>query len=355
MKIEDSSIRLSSQHSITEKEKVRESVRMWVGDQRPDFEGQESSTPDKRIAVADVIALSSMATTTQPAGKVDSHDSEEGFDPTPEMRMVRLIIEKMLGIKIKLSSIKVSQDDGGKVKKSKPVEAAVPEGQQRQGFGVEYDYHRSHYESEKISFSGRGVIKTADGEAISFKVKFKLSREFVTEQNTSVRLGDAVRLQDPLVINFGGDSAQLTSAKFSFDLDMDGRADSISSLIGNSGFLAIDRNNDNRINNGGELFGPETGQGFRELARYDSDNNNWIDENDQVYDQLRIWTRDSSGNDSLASLKQKDVGAIYLGHQSTRFEINNGQNIMQGQLNSSGIYVSEGGSVGTIQQVDLTM
>lgn len=139
MKIENSSINLSSQHSITEQRKVRESIRIWAGDQRPDFKGQESSIPERRIAIADVIALSSMAKTAQPVGKTDSHDDEEGSAPTPEMRMVKLMIEKMLGIKIKLSSAKISQDDSGKVKKGKAVEAAESGGQQRQGLGVEVD------------------------------------------------------------------------------------------------------------------------------------------------------------------------------------------------------------------------
>jgi hypothetical protein len=31
------------------------------------------------------------------------------------------------------------------------------------------------------------------------------------------------------------------------------------------------------------LFGPQTGNGFAELAEYDEDKNNWIDENDSIY------------------------------------------------------------------------
>lgn len=209
--------------------------------------------------------------------------------------------------------------------------------------------------SEKVSFSAKGVIKTADGKTVSFKLKLKLSREFRTERNVSVRLGDAVRTQDPLVVNFDGTSAQLANTKFNFDLDLDGKADRISAPVANSGFLAIDRNGDGKINDGGELFGPRTGNGFKELAEYDSDNNNWIDENDPVYDKLRVWSGGAGRNSSLTGLKQEGVGAIYLGYQDTRFELNNSQNKTQGLLNSSGVYLNENGSVGAIQQVDLTM
>lgn len=45
-------------------------------------------------------------------------------------------------------------------------------------------------------------------------------------------------------------------------------------------FLALDKNGDSVINDGKELFGAATGQGFKELAIYDSDKNYWIDEND---------------------------------------------------------------------------
>ncbi|MFC1712928.1 VCBS repeat-containing protein [Candidatus Poribacteria bacterium] len=355
MKIENSNIHLSSQHSIFEKQTVSESVRIWVGDQRPDFEGQESSAPAKGISVVDMVMLSNMAEVSQPVAKNNIDDGGKETSMDPEIRMLKLMVERMLGIEIDLSSLKISHDDGEALKKSQPVQAVRPEAEPRQGYGIEYDRHESYYESEKTNFSAEGVIKTSDGKMLSFNVNLSLSREFMTENNIGARFGDAVRLQDPLVINFGGTSAQLTNARFSFDLNADGKVERISSVGPNSGFLAIDLNNDNEINDGSELFGPKTGRGFQELAVYDSDHNNWIDESDPIYDKLLVWSKEPGGNESLVSLKQKGVGAIYLGHQSTKFELNNSQNEMQGQLSSSGIYLNEKDSAGTIQQVDLTM
>ena len=43
----------------------------------------------------------------------------------------------------------------------------------------------------------------------------------------------------------------------------------------------------------------KTGNGFSELAEYDSDGNGWIDENDEVYDQLKVWVKDENGKDKL--------------------------------------------------------
>lgn len=155
------------------------------------------------------------------------------------------------------------------------------------------------------------------------------------------------------MINFDGNSVQLTDTKYSFDLDADGESDQISFVDAKSGFLTIDRNGDGKINDGSELFGPKTGDGFTELESYDSDHNNWIDENDPIYAELHIWSKDSQGNDLLTSLKQKGIGAIYLNHEDTPFKISDNRNNAQGELWSSGIYVSEVGIIGTMQQIDL--
>lgn len=136
-----------------------------------------------------------------------------------------------------------------------------------------------------------------------------MSREFLREQSVSVRLGDAV-LKDPLVLNFDGAAAELTTTRFSFDIDSDGKPDQIAFVGANSGFLALDRNNDGVINDGGELFGPSTGQGFAELAAYDEDSNQWIDENDSIYQNLRIWSKNAEGQDQLVSLGQRGVGIL---------------------------------------------
>ncbi len=39
----------------------------------------------------------------------------------------------------------------------------------------------------------------------------------------------------------------------------------------------------NKINDGSELFGTSSGDGFKDLATYDEDENGWIDENDSIF------------------------------------------------------------------------
>jgi len=217
--------------------------------------------------------------------------------------------------------------------------------------GFAYDYYESHYEYESTSFSSSGKILTEDGREIDFSVNLNMSREFFSEESMSVRAGDA--LKDPLVINFSGKAAELSQDTFSFDIDNDGHENQISFLKPGSGFLALDKNGDNTINNGSELFGPQSGNGFQDLAAYDLDGNNWIDENDAIFDKLRIWTKDAEGNDVLFALGEKGIGAIYLDSAATLFSMKDSENNLQGQVQSTGLFLGENGGVGTVQQIDL--
>ena len=160
-------------------------------------------------------------------------------------------------------------------------------------------------------------------------------------------------MTDPLVINYDGHGTGLTAWKFAFDLDSDGNKEQLSILQPGNGFLALDENNDGIINNGNEMFGPRSGNGFHDLAAYDEDGNHWIDENDSVFNRLQIWSLDESGGSTLFSLGQKGIGAIYLGHAEPPFQLKDNQNQLLGQVSSSGIYLQEQGNVGIIQQLDL--
>lgn len=120
----------------------------------------------------------------------------------------------------------------------------------------------------------------------------------------AVTLSDKVKKVDPLIVNFSGTAAQLTDTKYQFDLNSDGRKDNISFVQPGSGFLAVDKNDDGKINNGKELFGPNAGNGFDELAKYDADGNQWIDESDPIFKQLKIWTKDAKGNDTFLRRKK---------------------------------------------------
>ena len=209
-------------------------------------------------------------------------------------------------------------------------------------------------EVENTAFSTNGVARTADGREISFNVELEMSRSFMAVNESYVQSIEILR--DPLVINLGSEVASLSDQKFYFDIDADGKMDEISYLEGNSGFLALDKNNDGEINDGSELFGTKSGDGFKDLAMYDEDGNGWIDEADSVFDNLKIWTKNSDGTDSLIAIGKAGVGAVYLGSATTQFSINSlDDNSTNGVIQKTGVFLKENGSVGTIQHIDLAI
>jgi hypothetical protein len=269
--------------------------------------------------------------------------------------LLEKLIEAFTGKKFRFKVLDRIKIDPEKVNITPDLKIISPQAQPNLGWGVEYAFRETYHEKEQMSFNSSGVIKTADGKEINFSVSLNMSREFYSENSIIFKAEDAARKIDPLVIHFDGPPTGLTDVKFSFDLDSNGTPEQISFVSQGSGFLCLDLNNDGKINNGSELFGPDSGDGFRELAAYDSDGNNWIDENDPVYDKLRIWTKDENGKDVLFALGQKGIGAIYLGNVDTSFELKNRENESLGQIQKTGIYVKEDYSVGMIHHIDLSV
>ena len=276
--------------------------------------------------------------------------AEEEEQGTMDLKtfMVKQIVEAILGQEVKI--VKSSDIDSESQDFSEVMTEASQEAPQGEPVS-EYIHHESHYEHESLSYNAQGKVITQDGLEISFDLQLNMSREYYSESTVAIREGG--RPIDPLVINFSGNAAELTSQKFSFDLDADGKTDEISFVAPGSGFLVFDKNKDNVVQNGTELFGPTTGNGFTELAQYDNDQNGWIDENDTIYDNLSIWTKNHSGKDSLLSLNEADVGAIYLAAAQTSFDYKDMALNTHGRLNQSGIYLTESGQARLIQQLDL--
>ena len=209
-------------------------------------------------------------------------------------------------------------------------------------------------EFESTTFASQGVVQTQDGRSIGFNIEVSMSREFTTEFNI-LETENYIKT-DPLMINLDTNIGSVSDQKFYFDLDTDGKEEQISFAGQGSGLLALDINGDGTINDGSELFGTKSGDGFKDLAGYDNDGNGWIDENDSVFSRLKVWTKDAEGNDYLIDLKEADVGAIYLGNADTQFSLKNDENKLNAEIKKTGIYLRESsGAVGTLNHVDMVI
>lgn len=214
---------------------------------------------------------------------------------------------------------------------------------------TEYTYK----ESESLEFETKGIVKTADGREIEFNMSLEMSREYV-EQTESITKDTVAIMTDPLVISLDSSPVGVSDQKWKFDIDGDGSIDNISMLSKGSAFLAYDKNGDGKINDGTELFGARTGNGFAELAAYDEDGNGWIDENDSIYSKLSVWQKDDAGNDKLMNLKEANVGAIFLGNIATEYSLKSDEdNSHNAQIRKSGMYLSEDGMARSVQQLDM--
>ncbi|MDE1546971.1 VCBS repeat-containing protein [Dechloromonas agitata] len=347
MKIASSSLQMASSHASLQQHEIRERLTMWVG-QRP---GQQNTTPP---AGRDEVRLSDAGKAAAEAEASGGVTSDEATDNDPRLSLIRSLIEMLTGRSIEIFDATDLQAPPADVP-TPGTSTVQPAGEGGPvGWGMAYDRHESYTEIEQTSFSASGQVRTADGREIAFDLQLSMARAYHEESDISLRLGDAARKTDPLVLNFSGTAAQLTDQRFAFDLNADGRTEQINFVAPGSGFLVFDRNRDGKVNDGRELFGPSTNDGFQELAALDDDRNGWIDENDAAYEQLQVWTRDGEGKDRLQSLADASVGAIALARIATPFDIKNNDNQLLGQIRNSGIFLQENGTAGTIQQIDLT-
>ncbi len=291
-----------------------------------------------------VYAGVSQTEKTSESGRVDRD--------TQVLMMLEAMIARMIAF--------ISGSQGTQVTDLREVlktdDAALPEKRSGRSAGVlemewKSEFTETIREHERTGFKSSGTIRTQDGRKLEFNLELDMCRNFECERK--VTDGGKVVLRDPLVINFDGKAAELSGKRFAFDLDADGEVESMQSLGSASGFLAFDSNADGRINDGSELFGTRSGNGFADLAALDADGNHWLDENDAAFNGLRIWQHDDAGKDSLSTLRERGVGALYLGSMETPFALTDAENRLLAQIRASGFYLREEGGAGSLQQVDL--
>jgi len=362
MRIASADVAMTSQHSSKEATAGMESLKTWV-----DKGNTDVNQIDFNKLGIDTFEMTGQAKYLQlsqdgSASKLNNEEDSIMQLSESDKRKIELLenfFKSLTGKKFKfiIPHKLIEITDPKTIHKN--INLSITEAQQSQkpqlvGWGLIYHKSITHYESENTYFSAQAAIKIEDGREFNVDLQLNLSREFSSKNEINILAGDALKV-DPLVVNFSAPSAFVTQEKYQFDIDANGTMEQISFAGPGSGFLALDLNKDGIINDGKELFGPNSGNGFSDLANYDIDKNGWIDENDTIYEKLRIWSKDAEGNDYLFALGEKGIGAIYLGNVSTSFALKNSSNQMDAQLQRTGIFLSENGTAGTIQHIDLVI
>jgi hypothetical protein len=348
MIITNSSLQMASTHTAYTKVDVKEELRVWVDD--------PSSSQNANNDGNDIVSLSSAS---GPATQNDSNTSE--ITLSPRMLLMLQLVEKLTGRSIKILNFSAGDNtstQGAKADNTDMQTLAANDNSRtknRLGWGSVYTKNETQTEHEEATIQASGVITTADGRSIDLSMDIVMKRDFTMQASLTIRQGDPEKVVDPLVINLNGSPVTLTDGRYAFDLNADGTLEEIPFVSSGSGFLALDRNADGVIQNGKELFGPTTGNGFNELAALDEDSNGWIDEKDSSFNKLSIWIKDNDGQDHLYSLRDAGVGALSLTAINTDFSFKNKENQLLGVLKQAGLYVKENGGAGSMQLINLAV
>lgn len=376
MKIVDAHVQFSSQHTLREEHKVEQTVLATAKPAPAETQSRLSpniiSIDAIRSSVRESLDLnqgeleslsdvetrstiSSLSNTPAFSNVVASLFNEKVSEADSSMKgmdvdtyRLKSLIESFTGKELELSVSRQYEKQQAKARLEQRL------AQRSDDIQLLIERKESIKEYERSDFSAQGSITTASGQLIDFSLQQTLERYFQQESSLNIHISQS-ELIDPLVVNLDGSSIALTNKKYQFDINSNGENESVSFVSKGSGFLALDRNSNGQVDNGNELFGTHTGDGFAELARYDEDGNRFIDENDSIYNQLLLWQKDANGNDQLTSVAELGIGAFYLDSQATTFAIKNEDNRLQGMLKSSGVFINESGKVGTLHQLDLAV
>lgn len=294
-------------------------------------------------------------TTTTPSGDQAAKCGEcDDGDPAKlggdlVLRLMRLVLEGMLGHALETGAgVEPPAADGtsNQPPASGPADpqsvadpAALPD-------DTLVETTTFSYEAEQSQFLADGEVTLSDGRSFSFKLELMMQREQLSVSYSRTTLG---ALKDPLVVNLSLAPVTLGKGQL-FDLNSDGQAsETLPGLTSNSAYLALDRNGDGTINDGRELFGPDSGDGFGELAALDEDGNGVIDSGDSAFSSLRLWHSDSG---SLQTLQQAGVAALFVNSVATPFQLQvNGTTA--GVVRNTGVYLKDNGEAGSLQQIDV--
>jgi len=213
----------------------------------------------------------------------------------PRYRMLALLLEQMFG-KQTLGKAKEAQFHTTHPTPTAPAHASSPI--------IHYQTSLKERQTQVVEIHAN--IELEGGERLEASLSLRWEQHFMEKDAFFIQNGQVFR--DPLVLSLEG-TQPLAHTTFAFNLQ--GNEGKLVHLNANSGYLVLDKNGNGVVDSGRELFGPTSGEGFKELARLDEDGNGWIDKKDSFFSQLKFW-HISASSEQLLSLKEVGIGALSL-------------------------------------------
>lgn len=357
MKIEGSNLSMYSAMSYEYSHQTYTSAQLHSGISQSQNEGQN------KLQNAVAVDFSFQHTQSVSTQRVAYFDEDQ---MTKEDLLIKLLLERLLGRMYggdnttssqASSSISIAKEVSASLQTSGYSSAYSPQAMNSQPVGALVQTTHEYYQKQTIDFSASIQIQTPN-KTFEMDISVSFTQELYEVHSSQFAIGDEGFI-DPLVINYHEDVnpfENLSDLKFEFDLDNDGKDDLIPLLKKGAGFLALDRNSNGKIDNGTELFGTESGNGFKDLSVFDKDKNNWIDENDEIFSKLKVWQKDDSNEPKLVSLLDLNIGAIYLGDVQSGFKYQSSIHSTEALQQSNGIFVKEDGSgAGVVSSLDIAV
>jgi hypothetical protein len=361
MRIVASQVALSAETSVTHSTTESATGRLWIGDRGATDRVQVSDAARSKMMVG--ASQQNEGTNvedskiTKPTATDNSDEELLGSPEGARFVVLRRLLEAMTGKKIRLArpeDSKLSETDQQAIEQlanSAQPTAAATSGNERAGWGLELDIERQHVETTSVNFAAQGTIVTEDGKSIAFDAAFVKLSSSITVEKLSLREGDAT-MKDPLVLLYSGTHAELLQQAQAFDLDANGTLEQLPSL-GNGAYVAQDLNKNGKIDDGKELLGAISGDGFADLRAMDQDGNGFIDSGDARFSELYLWEPGQNGTGKLTSLADARLLGLYTGNVSTPLDLQGQTAELVGRVKTTGIYVTEDGTVRPMEQIDV--
>jgi len=325
-----------------------------------------------QVTALNFVEFSSKASsTTQLAGEEDSPDDTYQRPISPTLLRNKMLLEAIFDVEVQenneeliqtINRLKLSQSNSSldDISNQRPlnrsdiraIQGPISIQEVSNAFAPDSEAMivNTITDSQSLNFSTSGIYNIND-KVFHSTFELQLSEQRVSMTQTTLSVD---QMKDPLLVQFGPRSlGQLNGQSSEIDINSDDVPDSLPMFEGDVGYLVFDKNNNGKADGGHELFGPQSGDGFQDLSSLDSNNNGFIDREDDDFSQLKLWQIDGNGNESWRNLSDTDIEAISLNSTVTPFNFYDKDDQLQAQLTQSSVALTDKGVAYGVHQVDV--